>query len=188
MLINHIPGEYQSRIIYAAPVWNSINLPVTLSRACVEGFCFCIILLCNMEIFFTKANKKLINQSRPFTIKTVMYYIITYLCVYNFTFSDVNLCMLKLYQTQINVVKHLICSSPGAYSKYIGTVWTKVIAQCYKNAMMTSSNGNIFRVIGHLCGEFIGHRLIPRTRPVTRSFDVFFDLRLNNRLSKQSWG
>ena len=25
-------------------------------------------------------------------------------------------------------------------------------------------------------------------RPVTRSFDVFFDLRLNERLSKQSWG
>ena len=25
-------------------------------------------------------------------------------------------------------------------------------------------------------------------RPVTRSFDVFFDLRLNKRLSKQTWG
>ena len=25
-------------------------------------------------------------------------------------------------------------------------------------------------------------------RPVTRSFDVYFDLRLNKRLSKQSWG
>ena len=25
-------------------------------------------------------------------------------------------------------------------------------------------------------------------RPVTRSFDIFFDLRLNKRLSKQSWG
>ena len=31
-------------------------------------------------------------------------------------------------------------------------------------------------------GEF------PTQRPVTRTFDVFFDLRLNNRLSKQSWG
>ena len=50
----------------------------------------------------------------------------------------------------------------------------------------TSSNGNIFRVTGILRGEFTGHRWIPRTRPVTRSFDVFFDLRLNKRLSKQS--
>ena len=41
--------------------------------------------------------------------------------------------------------------------------------------MMTSSNGNIFCVTCHLCGEF------------TRSFDVFFDLRLNKRLGKQSW-
>ena len=31
-------------------------------------------------------------------------------------------------------------------------------------------------------GEF------PAQRPVTRSFEVFFDLRLNKRLSKQSWG
>ena len=31
-------------------------------------------------------------------------------------------------------------------------------------------------------GEF------PAQRPATRSFDVFFDLRLNKRLSKQSWG
>ena len=52
--------------------------------------------------------------------------------------------------------------------------------------MMTSSNENIFRVIGHLCGEFTGHRWIPR-RPVTRSFDVFFHLSLNERLSKQWW-
>ena len=30
--------------------------------------------------------------------------------------------------------------------------------------MMTSSNGNIFRVTGHLCGEFTGHRWIPPTK------------------------
>ena len=48
-----------------------------------------------------------------------------------------------------------------------------------------SSNGNIFRVIGPLCGEFTGPGEFPTQRPVTRSFDVFFDLRLNKRLSKQ---
>ena len=48
----------------------------------------------------------------------------------------------------------------------------------YLNQMMTSSNGNIF----HGPGEF------PAQRPVTRIFDVFFDLRLNKRLSKQPWG
>ena len=29
---------------------------------------------------------------------------------------------------------------------------------------------------------------IPTQRPVTRSFDVFFDLRLNKQVGKQSWG
>ena len=28
----------------------------------------------------------------------------------------------------------------------------------------------------------------PAQRPVTQAFDVFFDLPLNKRLSKQSWG
>ena len=54
--------------------------------------------------------------------------------------------------------------------------------------MMTSSNGNIFRVTGPLCGEFTGPGEFPAQRPVTRSFDVFFDLRSNKRLSKQPWG
>ena len=53
--------------------------------------------------------------------------------------------------------------------------------------MMTSSNGNIFRVTGPLCWEFTGHRWIPAQRPVTRCFDAFFDLSPNKRLSKQSW-
>ena len=45
--------------------------------------------------------------------------------------------------------------------------------------MMKSLNGNIFRVTGHL---------FHTQMPVTQSFDVFFDLRLNKRLSKQSRG
>ena len=67
-------------------------------------------------------------------------------------------------------------------------IWTHVRIQIRSGriktgqVMMTSSNGNIFRVTGDLCGKFTG------PRPVTRSFDVFFDLRLNKRLSKQPWG
>ena len=53
--------------------------------------------------------------------------------------------------------------------------------------MMTSSNENIFLLTGPLCGEFTGHQWMPPSqRPVTRSIDVFFDLRLNKWLSKQS--
>ena len=54
---------------------------------------------------------------------------------------------------------------------------------------MTSSNGNIFRVTGHSCVEFISHPgELPTQRPMSRSVDVFFDLRPNKRSSKQSWG
>ena len=58
----------------------------------------------------------------------------------------------------------------------------------FSGIMMTSSKGNIFRVTGHLCGEFTGTGDFPAQRPVTRNFDVSFDMRLNKRLSKQSWG
>ena len=46
---------------------------------------------------------------------------------------------------------------------YIYIFWRN---NCY--LIMKSSNGNIFRVTGHLCGM---------------SFDIFFDLRLNKRLN-----
>ena len=53
---------------------------------------------------------------------------------------------------------------------------------------MTSSNGNIFLVTGPLCGEFTGHRWIPLTKASDAELYVFFDLCLNKRLRKQSWG
>ena len=53
---------------------------------------------------------------------------------------------------------------------------------------MTSSNRDIFRVTGPLCGEFSGHQWIHAQKPVTRNFDVFFYLRPNKQLSKQSRG
>ena len=53
-----------------------------------------------------------------------------------------------------------------------------------KANMIMSSNGNIFRISGHLCRN----SLVPAQKPVTWSFDVFFDLCLNKQLSKQSWG
>ena len=52
----------------------------------------------------------------------------------------------------------------------------------------TSSNGNISRVTGLCAGNSPVTVEFPSQRQVTRSFDVFFDLRQNKRLSKQSWG
>ena len=65
--------------------------------------------------------------------------------------------------------------------------WRHLVV-CIHCIKMTSSNGNVFRVTGPLCGEFTGPGEVPAQRPVTRSFDVFFDLRPNKRLSNQPWG
>ena len=53
--------------------------------------------------------------------------------------------------------------------------------------MMTSSNGNIFRVTGPLCGEFTGPGEFPIKGQWRGALMVFFYLRLNKGLSKQPW-
>ena len=70
----------------------------------------------------------------------------------------------------------------------LGNTCQCILIRNYITIMMTSSNGNIFRFAGPLCGEFTGPGEFPAQRPVTRSFDVFFDLRLTKRFSKQPWG
>ena len=57
-----------------------------------------------------------------------------------------------------------------------GITWWRHQMETF-SALLTICAGN-----SPVTGEF------PAQRPVTRSFDVFFDLCLNKRLSKQSWG
>ena len=73
------------------------------------------------------------------------------------------ICRLSLYITRHNT-ECLFRASGGII--VICNPDTKHILICnceMKAFMMTSSNGNIFRVTGPLCGEFTGHRRIPRT-------------------------
>ena len=97
------------------------------------------------------------------------------------------------------IAKNVFMINPGTYvaprcsGSQPGSLMWQAIKLCQNQClalghMMTSSNGNIFRVTGPLCGEFTGPGEFPTQRPVTRSFDVLFDLRLNKRLSKQPWG
>ena len=52
--------------------------------------------------------------------------------------------------------------------------------------IVTSSNGTFPTLLALCAGNTPVTNDFPPQRPVTRSFDVFFDLRLNKRLSKQS--
>ena len=55
---------------------------------------------------------------------------------------------------------------------YFDTNFTEISSQArnyqeaiiYSDNMMTSSNGNIFRLTGHLCGKFTGPRWLPHTK------------------------
>ena len=62
-----------------------------------------------------------------------------------------------------------------AYGKYLVAWWRHQMETF--SALLAICAGN-----SPVSDEF------PAQRPVTRSFDVFSDLRLNKRLSKQSWG
>ena len=53
--------------------------------------------------------------------------------------------------------------------------------------MMTSSNENISALLALCAGNSPVTGEFPSQRPVTRSFDAFFDLRLNKQFSKQRW-
>ena len=72
-----------------------------------------------------------------------------------------------------NIVDH---SDITFFSRYLNQSW-------WLHQMVTfSALLAIFAGISPVTDEFLAQR------PVKRSFDVFFDLRLNEWLSKQSWG
>ena len=79
------------------------------------------------------------------------------------------------------VPKTAILANPEYAVPGPGQLFPRVIV-----SMMTSSNEIIFRVTGPLCVTSLVNGEPPSERPVTRSFDSFFDMRLNKRLSKQS--
>ena len=59
--------------------------------------------------------------------------------------------------------RDLLCKFKHAHWQFMG-VLVKGYVSVVSTTMMTSSNGNIFRITGHLCGEFTGLRWIPRTK------------------------
>ena len=69
----------------------------------------------------------------------------------------------------------------SGYKRFVYGLWS--IFQTWHNQMETFS-----ALLAFCAGNSLVTGEFPAQRPVTRSFDVFFDLRLKKRLSKQSWG
>ena len=87
--------------------------------------------------------------------------------------------------------KHTYTSS--YYHHQMGSMnyYPLIMVRSWNNGMrcmMTSSNGTFSVLLAISAGNSPVTGEFPAQRPVTRSFDVFFDLRLNKLLSKQSWG
>ena len=68
------------------------------------------------------------------------------------------------------------------------SVKKKLFIYCEFCQHMMTSNGRIFRRYWPFMRGIHRSAVNSAQRPVTRSFDVFLDLRLNKPLSKQSWG
>ena len=75
----------------------------------------------------------------------------------------------------MKLIWHKVQPHYSTVPKYSSTWWRHQVETF--SALLDFCAGN-----SPVTGEF------PAQRPVTRTFGVFFDLRLNKRLSKQSWG
>ena len=80
-----------------------------------------------------------------------------------------------------NILQNVITHSYSQSGAMRSACW--LILAWWRHKMETFS-ASMGLCVGNspVTGEF------PSQRPVTRSFDVFFDLRLNKQSSKQSWG
>ena len=79
-------------------------------------------------------------------------------------------CMVKVpnefMQVALQIGQHwFLCIVWFSVSNFWGQKWwLSCILTITHFIMITSSNGNIFRITDHLCGEFTGHRWIPGTK------------------------
>ena len=97
-----------------------------------------------------------------------------------------------------DILKQYTNRTRHRYTRIV-TVWNRLIwngtpkrvssktKQCFSDFCMMTSSNETFSALLALCeGNPPVTGGFPSPRPVTRSFDVFFDLRLNKQLSKQS--
>ena len=82
----------------------------------------------------------------------------------------------------------------GGASRWYNEAWTKwpTFSSSFENRTYIAWWRNQMETFSALLAICAGNSPVPgefsAQRPVTWSFDVFFDLRLNKRLSKHSWG
>ena len=71
---------------------------------------------------------------------------------------------MKLTKFQLKIYSNLFLGGQLTRSRTCGKPFPECFPEWSLMHMMTWSNGDIFRVTGHLCGEFTGPRWIPHTK------------------------
>ena len=133
---------------------------------------------------------------------SVMHRLITQWFTPGLTFKTTNSIMLGISRWGMRPKQNLLKSVKNDGWMFVDNewyVWKICVPHCwntwiwrevcwYHVVMVTSSNGNIFRVTGPLCGEFTGHRWIPRKGQWCGALMCPLICVLNKPLSKQPWG
>ena len=131
--------------------------------------------------FYSKFNKIFIQQNAlPFACKLAILFRPP--CVKKIICTT----MFNRNNDSYNNNNQIVCRGPWFWYPLNALPISTGLVKCIH--MMTSSNGNTFRVTGLCAGNSPGTGEFPAQRSVTRSFDVFFDLYPNKQLSKQWWG
>ena len=161
-----------------------IRLSVSVNTA-GSSFVIALVMLMHIIIWVARWRKNFPRKYRPqnrdhfyLSLK-----VLTDLCINDTIYSST---IWNTYDKILNKIFKFLCSFKWYNLIFTWYLWNAT--HTLKVSMTTSSNGNIFCITGPLCGEFTSPGEFPTQKPVTRSFDVFFDLRLNKRLSKQPWG
>ena len=130
-----------------------------------------------LGVFCTRVLKRGCRSLNPVNINTRCYVNYQHKCSYRCSFGDHVYTKICLYHNFLSWpfkcahVHYIPLSMQSCYYS-----WWRHLMDTF-SALLAICAGNT-----PVPGEF------PAQKPVTQSFDVFFDLRLNKRLSKQSWG
>ena len=98
-------------------------------------------------------------------------------------FRELSNDMKRFVSTHIAYICIRIKVTGWSLSYFLLNGYTAIVSTWWRHQMET-----FFALLAICAGNSPVPGEFPTQRPVTRSFDVYFDLRLNKRLCKQSWG
>ena len=105
-----------------------------------------------------------------------------------------NMHTLALTTKKYNIFASLsLCEGECTNNRFLTQIdsnaeWVSMSRRWQLFHMVTSSNGNIFRVTDFCMGNSPVTGEFPTQRPVTRNFDIFFDLSLNGWVNNHDAG